>query len=386
MPTIPWKNTLYRLMLPLWAFRQHNAPSYPIEGEKTKALYHLCQKHHVVGGQLLFFDKGTFSADYSYGFARLEDQPVTQDTFFRLASISKLVLALGALTLVEQQKIGLTEDLRPIFSFLTHPAFPQKPITLYQLLTHTSAIVDGPMYRQSLINIISLDEVLAHQESFAPWAPGAAFTYSNLAFGIIGSLIEEISGLGLEEYMEKFVFTPLDMTAAFTLDALPPLTPVACNYVVLTKKRGQAHMAFNPDQRRQKAQPPLKPNPLFHYIYGPGSLYSNSHSLARLFPFFQQKGAPLLSQALFGTMVTTSVAYGPKSPGLFHGLDMLKIKEPRLHPGEIWGHQGFAYGVAQGIFYDPQSQKGFISLNSGCSIHRKNRLSSLSRDLIKTLL
>ena len=64
-----------------------------------------------------------------------------------------------------------------------------------------------------------------------------------------------------------------------------------------------------------------------------------------------------------------------------HGMGLLTIQDPSIHPGTLWGHQGFAYGAVNGVFFD-QDGNGFVSLNSGASERRTGHLALLNRDLI----
>lgn len=388
MPSVVWKNTIYKTLLPLWGFRLNEAPFSSTHSPNDKTtLQKVFKKNHVVGGSFLTFEKNMFTGLSTYGFQRLYDLPVTDSTIFRCASISKLVLALGALILVEEGKIGLDDDLCGYFTPpLVNPLYKNKPITLYQLLNHTSSLVDGPAYAKSLNCALPLEEILSQADSYGNWEPDSIFSYSNMAFGLIGSLIEKITHTSLESFMKDKVFTPLEMNCTFDITAAKPVSAISANYRVLSKKPGKALLSFDPIPKVAASTPITYADPSFHYHHGAGSLYSDVFSLGKILSLFAREGAPLLSKNTFKEMIAPSTPYGKEKSTFFHGLGVAKVKDPSLSPNILMGHQGFAYGVAQGIFYDPVLENGFVSLNSGCSLYRKNNLSSLSYDLISAFL
>jgi hypothetical protein len=62
------------------------------------------------------------------------------------------------------------------------------------------------------------------------------------------------------------------------------------------------------------------------------------------------------------------------------------MDDPTLHLGRLYGHQGFAYGAAEGVFFEETTGNGFVFLNSGASEARKGHLALVNRDLILRVL
>ncbi len=143
-------------------------------------------------------------------------EPLTPKHMLRVASISKLVTALGAMRLVEQGKISLSADVSRYLGFrLRNPHFPKTPITLAQLLSHTSSLRDGEAYwaeyPDSIKSLFGADS--KHFAADKP--PGDFFTYTNLNYGVIATIIERVSGQRFDHYMQKAVFKPMGITAAY---------------------------------------------------------------------------------------------------------------------------------------------------------------------------
>jgi CubicO group peptidase (beta-lactamase class C family) len=144
-------------------------------------------------------------------------QPLTPEHLMRVASISKLVTALGAMKLVEAGKLKLDDDVSEMLGFrLRNPAFPDTPITLAQLLSHTSSVRDGETYwaeyPDALASLFAGGSALHFDKDHAP---GRYFTYTNLNYGLIGQLIERASGQRFDRYMREQVLAPLGIEGGY---------------------------------------------------------------------------------------------------------------------------------------------------------------------------
>ena len=116
-----------------------------------------------------------------------DDIDTTPDTIYRIASISKIIVALGAMKLVEQGKLDINEDVSKYLGFtLRNPNHPDKKITLKHIMTQSSSITDGfddPHRGYDAVNgpsvHVPLKEILTNPEyeyynpkSFLDAAPG----------------------------------------------------------------------------------------------------------------------------------------------------------------------------------------------------------------------
>ncbi len=137
------------------------------------------------------------------------------DLRMRVASISKLFVAVGALKLVDAGRLNLDADVSSVLGYeLRNPAYPSVPITLRQLLAHTSTLRDAERYNIALPG--TLRDLLAEPSRFdAAHAPGKHFHYSNINFGVIGALIERATGQRFDHYMREAVLVPAGTEAGF---------------------------------------------------------------------------------------------------------------------------------------------------------------------------
>lgn len=149
------------------------------------------------------------------GFADVENNaPAAIRTHFRIASISKSITAVAVMQLVEKGKIKLDADARTYI-----PYFPKKKwnFTVRQLLNHTSGIrnyyrgeFDNKQHYPTIkdaVGIISKDTLV--------YQPGTKYLYTTLGYNLLGSVIENVSGLSFDEYIKKNIFEPSDMKSTF---------------------------------------------------------------------------------------------------------------------------------------------------------------------------
>jgi len=162
------------------------------------------------------FDRAAITASGASGLAdRARERRLTIDDPVRIASISKLVVALGVMRLVEAGTLDLDRDVSDYLGWrLRNPAFADRPITLRLLLSHRSSLRDGVDYAVPFG--VRLEERLAPVEAFdLVNPPGSHFRYSNLNFPVIASVMERASGERFDRLMARLVLEPLGLDACF---------------------------------------------------------------------------------------------------------------------------------------------------------------------------
>ncbi|MDH5835116.1 serine hydrolase domain-containing protein [Luteimonas kalidii] len=179
------------------------------------------------------FDRDAITSTHTDGPAdTATGRAVTADDPVRVASISKLVVAIGVLRLVEAGTLDLDADVSDHLGWtLRHPAWPDVPITLRLLLSHRSSLTDGAGYWQ-----VPLGEPLAPLlDDARAWdpahAPGTFFRYANLNFPLVAQVMERATGERFDRLMARLVLAPLDIAGCYNWDACDPAT--AARAVVL---------------------------------------------------------------------------------------------------------------------------------------------------------
>ncbi|HYJ29055.1 MAG TPA: serine hydrolase [Allosphingosinicella sp.] len=133
----------------------------------------------------------------------------------RVASVSKLVVALGAMRLVEQGRLDLDADVSRWLGWeLRNPAFPDTAITMRMLLSHTSSLQDaGEAYVIPLGRTVR--GAIADTVFDRSHEPGTYFRYANLNFPVVASVLERLSGERFDRLMHRLVMAPLGLDACF---------------------------------------------------------------------------------------------------------------------------------------------------------------------------
>ncbi len=161
------------------------------------------------------FAGATITARQAEGVAdRTSGRQVRVSDPVRIASISKLAVALAAMRLVEQGKLNLDRDISADLGWrLRNPAFPDQPVTLRALLSHTAGVRDAAGYA------LALDaDIAQHMAQQSAWdgAHGAGhFAYANLNFPIIAAAMEGATGERFDRLMARLLFRPLRIDACF---------------------------------------------------------------------------------------------------------------------------------------------------------------------------
>jgi CubicO group peptidase (beta-lactamase class C family) len=141
---------------------------------------------------------------------------VTAGDPVRIASISKLVTAIGVMRLVEAGQLDLDSDVGELVGFpLRNPAFPDTPITLRLLMSHRSSLTDAAGYWQTPLGG-ALQEILADPRAWdAAHAPGTYFRYTNLNFPLVAQAMERATGERFDRLMDRLVLAPLGIEGCF---------------------------------------------------------------------------------------------------------------------------------------------------------------------------
>ncbi len=180
---------------------------------KIDSLYNSHFGENSPGVALLVLYDGKKIINKGYGLRNLKSKdPITPSTNLRSASMAKQFTCLGILNLIEQDKLTLTDT---VYKYFPYPIF--KNLTIKQLISHTSGIEDADWV---LGNIETNSTESGTNEDIIEWyannnvirfPPGTAFEYNNGAYIVLAHIIEEISGMRYEDYIQKNVFNKSGM-------------------------------------------------------------------------------------------------------------------------------------------------------------------------------
>jgi len=180
--------------------------------EYTRQLY--------VGAAIAIVKDGEVIAERGYGYADAESgEPVDPSrTVFRVASVSKTFTALAIMQLVEQGKIDLNADILTYLPDLELDNPFDTPITVADLLTHQSGLqVRDPLTTDLHTDrdlYVSIEDYVRQHLPPVVREPGTAYMYDNFGYLLLGLIVQQVSGMPYEDYIQEHVFAPLGMSSS----------------------------------------------------------------------------------------------------------------------------------------------------------------------------
>jgi CubicO group peptidase (beta-lactamase class C family) len=338
------------------------------------------------------FDRNGEVGNFANGLADpATGRTVTPDDPVRVASISKLLVGIGVMKLVESGKLELDRDVSPQLGWtLRNPAFPERPITLRMLLSHTSSVRDhNDQYVIPLGRIVR--DVMSGPTSWdAAHGPGEGyFTYSNLNFPIVASIIERVTGERFDIWMRREVLEPMKLDACYNW---PTCSDAAIKRAVVLTQGGKA---IKDDLGGRQPDCPVYvedgPCDLALWklgengaLFAPqGGLRISMRDLARVGRMFLNEGmldgARIISPASVETLLTPLWRFDGRNGNTDHafycsyGLATQQIPtavegckdDPAGDGISRVGHAGDAYGVRSGLWVDRVGSTGVAYFVSG---------------------
>ena len=330
--------------------------------------------------------------------------PVTSDSRFRVASISKIFTATGYMQLVEEGKISLDEDVSRYLGFtLRNPGYPNKAITSRMLLSHTSSIRDYPTpyvpFKSSVKAFFTSADCWTRAK-----APGTYFSYCNLNFVLLATIMEKVSGQRFDKFMTKNVLKPLDIKGSFNLRdfSSSDLQKMGTLY---RKTKGEAGRYYAQIDDR----PIELPSATQQANYRPGTnagIFSPqgglrvspeelAHMLVMLMNRGKYKGKEILKPATVQQMEKSVWNYNPAQPNgnidndsvESYGLALQYLSgtgstrpAPNRPDFDLVGHLGEAYGFIGGLMWQPGTKNGFVFLQNGFATDYKYNKGRYSRN------
>lgn len=358
-------------------------------------LQEISLKHDLLGSSLVLFNDEHIIAESHFGKSNYPRKIATNtQTLYRVASISKLVTAIAMMQLIEKNVCSLDKDISQILGYsVQNPYYPQNPISVRMLLSHTSGIIDSKSYSQfissttnekpipNLCEILNKEGIYYSELTYSPHKPGTYFQYSNINYVIVATIIEKITRERFDHYCQKKIFNILGIKASFNPQAIKNINNVA---VLYRKKDGQ----WVPQMDNFKGKRPKLQN-LSGYIAGTnagrlgpqGSLRSSAKDIAKIMISLntnqQKQSKVLLRKSTVDTMYSSQWieqnSNGNNYKGLFrnwglgiHRLTGIPNADIALPNSRLMlGHCGEAYGLISAAYYDPERKIGFVFITNG---------------------
>lgn len=293
----------------------------------------------------------------AYGLANVKNTfNVTNETLFKIASVSKTVTATALMQLYEQGYFNLSDPINEYLPYsVINPLYPSTNITFHMLLTHSSSINDNweylfyyvgdaPIPFQTFLEEYLVPGGLYYdaENNFCLWEPGTYWEYSNIAVALIGYLVEVISNVNFTDYVQTNLFTPLDMNeSAWYLRDL-----------------NESHIAMPYHWDGDE----YIPYGHIGYVDVPaGDLRTSTAQLIHFLTMFINNGSynqqQILENSTVELMLTPQLPF-QQNIGLIWWKNIIGGRT-------VWGHNGVDFGARAMMYFDPSTHIGVVVFTNG---------------------
>lgn len=321
----------------------------------------IMQQHEVMGLSVAVVKKGKLVYTHSFGWKNKElNQPLQEESLFRIASISKSFSATAIMQLAEAKKLSLDDDVSNLVGFtVRHPKFPNTIITLRMILSHRSAINDSQGY--FTLDAINPAKNANWQKCYSEYEPGTGYRYCNLNYNMAGTIIEKISGERFDKYIQKHILEPLGLYGGYWVDGLDSTRFASIyEYDDSLKTLVAQPMAYAPRRQEIGSYVMGYSTPVFSPT---GGMKISAPDLARYMIMHMKlgkaNGKRIIKKKSAVTMQTTLSEK--------EGYGLAIATTDKLVAGKtLKGHTGSAYGLYSAMYFDPNEKWGIVVITNGC--------------------
>lgn len=363
--------------------------------ENIKKIYEKCE---AIGGNVVIANKNRILEQVTYGYLAPEKNILTKtNTIYRIASISKVVVASCIMMLYDEGLIDIKEDISKYLGFsLRNPYFPEEKITLEMVMTQTSSICDGedPILGYDGVNgphfFVSLERLLTDPsyeyytpKTFLNSRPGTTFCYSNFGCGILACVVEKLTGTYFTDFVRERLLLPMGLDASFRVDDIKNLDNIASLY---DEKDGKLVLCRDKDLFLKYVFPRYE---LGNNFRGPaGGLFISPTDLTIFMQMLMNNGIiygkRYLKEETVKLMKEIHWETKDKPDGLYYkkGLQLLILD--RNHK-RLYGHTGSAYGLRSFMLFNDKI--GYIFMCNGAKyIYEKEGITSIQDECLDEVM
>jgi CubicO group peptidase (beta-lactamase class C family) len=186
------------------------------------------ERFDLAGAAVTVVRDGEVVVAKGYGHADLEKGTAVDagTTVFPTASVSKLFTWTALMQLVERGQLDLDAEVNDLLRGFQLPDEFDEPVRVWHLLSHTAGFEDKPMsLAVTPADLTDLETSLVRDMPSQDWEPGRYTAYNNYGAGLAGHLVAEVSGLSWEDYLDRNILEPLEMTRTSGSQPTPDMLP-----------------------------------------------------------------------------------------------------------------------------------------------------------------
>lgn len=343
-----------------------------VEEKAEKKINQFMDKSGTLGLAVAVVKDGQVVYTGSFGQrSPIDETPLQDGDIFRIASISKSFTTSTLMKLVEEGKVSLDDEVSSLTGFpVQNPQFPETPITVKMLLSHSSSLNDSQGY--FTLNTLNPATNRDFAKCYNNYEPGTAYEYCNLGFNTIGTIIEKLSGVRFDKYVREVVILPLNLTASFNVDDLPDATFVPLSHPDTTGFAETGKINFTVSEGIYDSPAPrIDTGYIMGYttpVFSPtGGMKTSARDLARYMIMHMNygidpaSGVRIISEENSKLMQTPAIPTGDEG-----GYGLALTRTTNLIIGETMvGHTGSAYGLYSAMYFEPEKKFGIVMMTNG---------------------
>ena len=357
----------------------------PTREQRTdEALKLIMDEYKTVGLAVAVVKDGEFIYNKSFGYKDLANKiPLQNGDIVRIASTSKSFTATGIMQLVDKGLLSLDDDVSDLIGFrVRNPRYPDTPITLRMILSHTASINDNGE------NYFTLDHINPAingdcADAYFTYGPGEGYNYSNLGMNLAGTILEKISGVRFDNYIRDNIIKPLGLYGGHNVDSLD-----ASKFALIYHlEDGEYVVSDGPYKSRAEDMP----NYVLGYsapIFSPtGGVKMSVEDLAKYvmmhINYGELNGVRIMSEEsskIMQTPVPFTKGDAKNTYCLGLGEFPYQTDEPKYNvPGNyLIGHSAGSYGLSGIMLWSPSDKWGMVAMATGLTPNGKSFLQAIA--------
>jgi len=341
-------------------------------------------KHQAIGISAVVVKDNRICYHCTYGYNpdfrdSMLRTPIPEDGAYWIASVSKTFISTAIMQLVEKKNVKLDDDVNRYLGFrVRNPLYKDIPITVRMLLCHRSSIND----KQYGWNLDQINPEIGEkwQECYNEDKPGGKFSYCNLNYSLLGAIIESVTRMRFDEYVDKYICEPLGLEASFNLTKIDSTRIVrSCTYDTITNR-------YKPSRRVYDYEYVRKALSDYHLVESAanlspaGGMRISAMDLARWMMVHMNYGE--LDGIRIVSKKSEQLMWQPQGSDRDYGFAFSRYPNI-IKDYNLYGMKGGSHGINSVIVFNPEEKYGFVVICNGRKPTKGGR--SINDEIIRLL-
>lgn len=308
-------------------------------------------------GEIVYSTTFGYNPDYS---DTTKKMPIKGDDLFLIASVSKTFVGTAIMQLVEKNRISLDDDVNKYLDFsVRNPKYPQIPITIKMLLCHRSGLKRSSPYPDFLY-VMKESDTDKVKPLFEDFTPNSNMSYSNMGFDILGAVIENVTGIRFDDYVDKNILKPLGIGGGYDVQKLD-----TSRFVRTYSYKNGIFVKQSPVYSKKRI---LDNNYKLGYsttvLWPAGGMVISGNDLTRYMMAHMNKGKLKGCKRILKEH--SEELLWERQAGTAHGLSFVHFTKT-ISGMDLIGMTGGARGIHSVMMFNPERKVGFVIICNGCT-------------------